>query len=158
MVLIPVKTGLKGLGALRPSAAASGGQLSERKGKLYIRGKGGSVREVPLNAEARKALSEWLAVRPPYPSEAVFIGRWGPLGPLGPVRRRSRQPAWRGSIRMYSGTPSPPCGGRHLAVLAEPAAAGAGADLVGHGDVSTTARYTKPSAADLEAALERLGP
>jgi integrase/recombinase XerC len=38
----------------------------------------------------------------------------------------------------------------------------AGADLVqvaallGHEDIATTARYTKPSAEDLEAALERL--
>ncbi len=40
-------------------------QLAERKGQVLVRqGKGGRVRTVPLNVQARKALQEWLAVRP----------------------------------------------------------------------------------------------
>ncbi len=40
-------------------------QLAERKGQVLVRqGKGGRVRTVPLNVQARKAMQEWLAVRP----------------------------------------------------------------------------------------------
>jgi site-specific recombinase XerD len=40
-------------------------QLSERKGSVLVRqGKGNKERVVPLNTEARKALQEWIAVRP----------------------------------------------------------------------------------------------
>src|SRR3954469_580248 len=50
--------------------------LGERKGQLVVRsGKGSKYRVVPLNADARKALSDWLAVRPKTTSECLFLGR-----------------------------------------------------------------------------------
>jgi len=58
--------------------------MSERKGSLTVAGKGNKQREVPLNADARKALQQWLEVRPKAESEALFLGRGGvPLGPRG---------------------------------------------------------------------------
>jgi integrase/recombinase XerC len=48
--------------------------LSERKGNMLIQnGKGGKQRNVPLNAEARKALQEWLTVRPKNKSPYVWV-------------------------------------------------------------------------------------
>src|SRR3954468_2658132 len=69
--------------------------LSERKGQLVVRsGKGSKYRVVPLNADARKALSDYLAVRPKSTSDRLFLGR----------RRRACR---RGrSRRRYSSTPS----------------------------------------------------
>src|SRR4051794_7918657 len=50
--------------------------LSERKGQLVVRsGKGSKYRVVPLNADARKAASDYLAVRPKTTSDALFVGR-----------------------------------------------------------------------------------
>jgi site-specific recombinase XerD len=40
-------------------------EISERKGQVLVRqGKGNKERIVPLNADAREALNEWLKVRP----------------------------------------------------------------------------------------------
>ena len=40
-------------------------EISDRKGSVLVQnGKGGKQRSIPLNAEARKALDEWLKVRP----------------------------------------------------------------------------------------------
>jgi integrase/recombinase XerC len=50
-------------------------EMSERKGSLSVRGKGNKQRKVPLNVDARKALRQWLEVRPDMESEALFLGR-----------------------------------------------------------------------------------
>ena len=49
--------------------------ISARKGSLLVRkGKGNKQRIIPLNADARKALENWLAIRPDIPgNEFVFI-------------------------------------------------------------------------------------
>src|SRR3954451_10038934 len=50
--------------------------LSERKGQLVVRsGKGSKYRVAPLNADARKALGDYLAVRPKSTSDRLFLGR-----------------------------------------------------------------------------------
>jgi len=57
-------------------------QMSDRKGQLTVQGKGGKVRIVPLNADARKALSAWLEVRPADGPPTLFCGQRGdPLSP-----------------------------------------------------------------------------
>jgi len=50
-------------------------EMSERKGSLNVRGKGNKQRKVPLNVDVRKALRQWLEVRPDIESEALFLGR-----------------------------------------------------------------------------------
>lgn len=58
--------------------------LSDRKGRLVIRhGKGGKIRTVPLNADARKALSEYLQVRQADGENRIFVGQCGPIGRSG---------------------------------------------------------------------------
>jgi integrase/recombinase XerC len=152
VILLLAHTGLRAseLCALRLSDVA----LSERKGKIVVRGKGDKVREVPLNAEAREALREWMAARPSVPEDALFIGRRGSLTPSG-VWRIVREYARRAGVEAH------PHVLRHTFATRLLREAGADlvtvAELLGHESLNTTARYTRPSEADLEAAVERLG-
>lgn len=129
-------------------------QLSPRRGRLVVRGKGEKVREVPLNAGAREALEEWLSVRPAAADDRLFVGRRGPLTPSGVwrivtklARRAGLEDVHPHALRHTFATRLLREAGADLVTVAE---------LLGHEDISTTARYTKPSAEDLEAALERL--
>jgi site-specific recombinase XerC len=59
-------------------------EMLEQKGSLTVSGKGNKQREVPLNADAQRALRQWLEVRPNVESEALLIGRGGvPLSVRG---------------------------------------------------------------------------
>ena len=152
VVLLLAHTGLRAseLCALRLDDVI----LSERRGKIIVRGKGEKIREVPLNAEAREALRLWLSARPAVPDDAIFVGRRGKLTPSG-VWRIIRECARRAGVEAHPHTL------RHT--FATRLLREAGADLVtvaeilGHESLNTTARYTRPSGADLEAAVERLG-
>ena len=59
--------------------------ISERKGSVTVRsGKGGKHRVVPLNVDARKAISDYQEVRPKVADDHLFIGQRGePLRPQG---------------------------------------------------------------------------
>src|SRR4051795_399241 len=129
--------------------------LGERKGQLVVRaGKGSKYRVVPLNVDARKAVSDYLAVRPKSTSDRLFLGRrsegWSPR-------------AVEKTVLKYA----------HLAKLDDvsphtlrhtfgKSALDAGVDLVtvsrlmGHERLETTAIYTTPSAQDLEKPVEKL--
>lgn len=81
IVLLLLNTGLR-LNEL-VSIGQNDLQLSERKGSLLVQnGKGGKQRNIPLNAEARKALQDWLGVRPKSESDLVFVGVEGTNGGL----------------------------------------------------------------------------
>lgn len=61
-------------------------EMTQRKGKLIVHaisGKGEKYREVPLNGESRRALREYLAVRPKVAGDRFFIGQRGPLTESG---------------------------------------------------------------------------
>src|SRR5581483_7516018 len=52
--------------------------IFERKGTLTVRaGKGGTYRQVPLNADARRALAAYLDVRRASAADALFLGNRG---------------------------------------------------------------------------------
>jgi len=56
-------------------------------GVLLVRhGKGGKVREVPLPQKARKAVRQWLAIRPANKSDALFTTYKEPGRPGGPIQ------------------------------------------------------------------------
>ena len=75
-------------------------EISERKGNVTVRsGRGGKFRAVPLNVEARQALSDHLEVRPDIASDRVFVGQRGPLTEEG-VRKLVAKYATRADLRM----------------------------------------------------------
>ena len=136
-------------------------QLSERKGEVTVRGKGLKVRTVPLNADVRKALRDYLAKRPKAEHDAVFVGQKGdPLGKLG----IEYQIATLGRLSGFVGSNGAaerltPHMLRHT-FAKNLVDQGVGLDqvamLMGHRSLTTTARYTKPSKQDLAKAVEKL--
>ena len=134
--------------------------ISARKGRVIVRsGKGDAYREIALNAEVREALERWLAVRqencPSDENSALFLSQRG---------RRLSTRAVDFIVRRIG----------EEAALDEPLSAHAlrhtcmtnlvraGYDLVlvaeiaGHKRLETTRRYSLPSAADREAAMESI--
>jgi site-specific recombinase XerD len=129
--------------------------LRERKGQLVVRsGKGSTYRVVPLNADARKALNEWLAVRPKTMSAFLFMGRRSER--LSPRAGEQTGLKYAHQARLQDVSP------HTLRHTFGKSALDAGVDLVtvsrlmGHERLETTAIYTTPSAQDLEKAVERL--
>jgi site-specific recombinase XerD len=129
--------------------------LSERKGQLVVRsGKGSKYRVVPLNADARKALSDWLAVRPKTTSDCLFLGRRSER--LSPRAVEKTVLKYAHQARLEDISP------HTLRHTFGKSALDAGVDLVtvsrlmGHERLETTAIYTTPSAQDLEKAVEKL--
>jgi site-specific recombinase XerD len=130
-------------------------QLTPRAGVLTVtRGKGGKPRQLPLNAEARRAL-----IRLGYEAHAgssapVFVGQRGPLTPSG-VQRLLRTYAHAAHLETLS-----PHRLRHtfcktlvdVGVGLEQVAA-----LAGHESLETTRRYCTPSLTDLARAVELIG-
>lgn len=129
-------------------------EISERRGRVVVRmGKGEKYREVPLNAEARRALQEYLAVRPTVADDRLLVGRRGPLTASG---------VWRivAKYAREAGVEATPHVLRHTFATRLLREAGADlvvvSDLLGHSDPRTTARYVRSSVADREEAVERL--
>ncbi len=129
--------------------------IGERSGKVIVRaGKGRKYREVPLHREARRALRDYLAVRPSGQGDSLFLGQRGPLSERGIQLRLV-------ALGKAAGVEVTPHVLRHTfgtRLLRE-----ADADLVtvsqlmGHESVVTTTLYTQPTEADLAEAVEGMG-
>ncbi len=132
-------------------------QLSERKGSLLVQnGKGEKQRNVPLNAEARKALQEWLAVRPQTPSPFVWVavetGFQGLSGrAVQRILKRYAEEAGLDEITPHT------CRHTFAKNLVNQ---GVGLEkvamLLGHSSLNTTRLYTTPDERDLESAVGKL--
>lgn len=131
--------------------------ISARKGRVTIRsGKGDAYREVALNAEVREALDKWLSERGQFPdvgSSALFLNRRG--GRLSSravdliVRRFGEEANLEKPVSAHVL--------RHTC-LTELVRAGNDlvmvAEIAGHKRLETTRRYSLPSEADRQAAME----
>lgn len=126
--------------------------IGERSGKVIVRaGKGRKYREVPLHREARRALRDYLAVRPVGKGDRVFLGQRGPLSERG-IQLRLVALGQAADVKVTPHVLRHTFGSR---LLRE-----AEADLVtvsrlmGHKSVLTTTLYTQPTEADLAEAVE----
>jgi site-specific recombinase XerD len=129
--------------------------ISARKGLVVVRsGKGDAYREVPLNRPCRGALEDWLKRRATMDDDlALFVGRHGRRLTPRSVDRAVRGVAARAGLELSAHVLRHTCvtnlvrGGSDLVLVAE---------LAGHRRLETTRRYSLPSAADRQAAMDGL--
>ncbi len=130
--------------------------LSERKGRVTVRsGKGQKYRVIPLNADVRRALAQYLAVRPRVADDHLFVSQRGgtALSTHGVeqlvatyARQAGLEDVTPHTLRHTFGKGLLDAGVDLPTVAA----------LLGHENLNTTAVYTHPSARDLERAVEKL--
>jgi len=131
-------------------------RILTRKGLLVVIGKGEVQREVPLNALARQVLDEWLEQRKDVAADgerALFVSRTGGRLSARSADRDVRLVAAAAGLELSAHTLRHTCltglvrRGNDLVMVAE---------LAGHQKLETTRRYTLPSAADRQRAVEDL--
>jgi len=137
--------------------------MSARRGRLKVRlGKGDAYREVPLNSACRAALQEWLAARAEQqakqdqgtPRRCGWPARAGGCR-VGPIDLVVRQLATDAGLELSAHLLRHTCvtnlvrAGTDLVLVA---------GLAGHRRLDTTRRYSLPSEADRDAAVEALVP
>jgi integrase/recombinase XerC len=132
-------------------------QLAERKGQVLVRqGKGGRVRTVPLNVDARKALQDWLAVRQGSGSH-IWTQVEGESSDELSSRSVQRVLARIGQDAGLEHLTPHVCRHTFAKNLVD---SGVGlekvAALLGHSNLNTTRIYVTPNQKDLEQAVERL--
>jgi len=129
--------------------------ISDRSGSVVFRnGKGSKERTVPLTVECRKAVQEYLSVRPPVSSQKLFIGERGSLTDIG--------------VRSLCNKYSCICGFKihpHLLrhTMAKTFLLNTNNDIVslaqilGHENLNTTKIYSLKSSRDLAEVIGRMG-
>jgi site-specific recombinase XerC len=133
-------------------------RLSARKGEVHLVGKGEKSRDVPVHARLREALAAWLAERPSKPgadSGALFTSGRGTrmtTDALADVITAIVRAAGLDDhvtshvLRHTFGTELTRSGVDIVTV----------AELMGHASLETTRLYTRPSAADMQRAVDLL--
>jgi integrase/recombinase XerC len=131
-------------------------EISERKGQVLVRqGKGNKERIVPLNADAREALNEWLKVRPQTNCSRLWLSVESGTdeGLTGRVVQRILKRYGEGAgiekltphVLRHSFAKNLTNKGVGIEKVAQ---------LLGHENLNTTQIYIKPDFKDLEKALE----
>lgn len=128
-------------------------ELRDHTGRLRVRrGKGGKYREVPLNSAVRRVLQEYLASHPGGPW--LFFSR---QRTRLSVRSAERIVSRYARLAGLEGVTAHALRHTFCKMLVD---AGESLDrvatLAGHANLTTTARYTRPSMTDLERAVGKL--
>ncbi len=128
--------------------------LNERSGSATFRlGKGNKQRTAPLPLPARQSIQAYLDTRPPVVSSKVFIGERGPLTEKGIRSLCDKYSAFCGFkiyphlLRHTFSHKFLEDNGNDLVALAQ---------ILGHENLNTTARYTKRTEQQLGDAADRL--
>jgi len=153
MVMLLLHTGLRvsELAGLRLSDV----EMSEQKGRLTVTGRGNKQRKVPLNADARKALRQWLEVRPNVETEALFLGRGGVPLSVRTVQKVLADLGGRAQVEnLHPYTLRHTFATRYLE--ANPGDLVGLATILGHESLETLRIYTVPNSAELPDKVERL--
>ncbi len=142
-------------------------EMSARRGRLKVRaGKGDAYREVPLNSPSRKALDEWVRVRTvqlaPLSVPRASAGPGEPALWLSRTGRRMSSRAVDLVVRRLATQAGLELSAHVLRHTFVTNLIRSGADVVlvaelaGHRRLDTTRRYSLPSQADKDAAVERV--
>jgi site-specific recombinase XerD len=133
-------------------------RISPRKGVVVVRsGKGDVYREVPLNALARQVLTEWLEQRKQLDVDDGERALW-----ISRAHSRLSARAADASVRRVAKDAGLGLSAHVLRHTCLTNLVRQGEDLVmvseiaGHAKLETTRRYTLPSTADRQAAMERM--
>ncbi len=129
--------------------------LDDRKGSVIVReGKGTKRREIPLNARARKAMLDYLQVRPEIGSNYLFLGQRNEGIKSKTVQRSVTR--FADPIGLMDATPHTL---RHTfakSLIDSGVNLDKVATLLGHSNLNTTRIYTTPGLQDLEDAIGEL--
>jgi site-specific recombinase XerD len=130
-------------------------EISERKGSLTVRsGKGGKFRVLPLNVDARRAIADYLEVRPTSSADQLFIGQRGEGVSSRAVELLVSKYARLANLEDVTPHTLRHSFGKHaLDARADLVSVSA---LLGQQRLETTAIYTTPSQRDLEKVVEQL--
>ena len=128
--------------------------LSDRSGFVTFKhGKGSKQRSVPLPLAARRALAAYLETRPPVKSNKVFIGERGPLTDRGFRALCDKYSALIG-IKLHPHLLRHTMA--HQFLENNPGDLVSLAQILGHENLNTTARYTKRTEQQLGDAVDRM--
>lgn len=128
--------------------------LGERSGTAVLRhGKGRKQRSVPVPLPARRGLLEYLETRPPVECHNVFVGERGPLSDRG-IRSLLEKYSTFIGVHLHPHLLRHTFSHQYLAD--NPGDLVGLAQILGHTNLNTTARYTKKSEKELGDASDRL--
>jgi integrase/recombinase XerD len=132
-------------------------ELGSRSGKLLVReGKGLKERRLALSSEARDTLKAYLQVRPKVTSDLLFLSRTHRALDPRDVQRIVSEAARRAGIK-FTVTPHTLRHSFATRFLAKNQGDIATlATILGHANISTTARYLHPSARRVQAMVEEM--
>ena len=128
--------------------------INDRSGAVTFRhGKGGKQRTVPLPLQARRALADYLATRPPIESQRIFVGERGPLGERGIRALCDKYSAFIG-VKLHPHIFRHSMAHQYLE--ANPGELVGLAQILGHSNLNTTKRYVQRSERELKDASDRM--